>query len=354
MRIRATIQGNLPHSESSETLTKQTKAKSNLLTLTPEQLALPLPSPSPAEAYLNSLSPSGRRTQATALNNLAFLFSDGKQEDGQMFPWQLLRYEHTSTLAFHMVNIGYAKSSVNKHLVALRRVLEEAYRLGQYNDHNDFYRASSVKSLRAQTIPRGRALKMPELAALVTDCLQSSSPNLGIRDAAIISTLYAAALRRQEIVDLNLADLSLTETSLRILGKGSKKRVVYLSQDALSALLAWLEVRGRKVGPLFTRVRKGGKVTLQRLTPQAIYCQLKRRALEAGVDAFTPHDLRRTSITDLLSAEVDVLTVSAIAGHASSDTTRRYDKRSEETKKAAADKLHSPFVSSEKTPDPVN
>ncbi|MGB4594632.1 MAG: site-specific integrase [Anaerolineaceae bacterium] len=331
---------------------KQTKAKSTLQTLTPEQLALELPLPSPVEAYLNALSPSGRRTQATALNNLSFLFSDGKVENALKFPWQLLRYEHTSGLAFHMVDIGYAKSSVNKHLVALRRVLEEAYRLGQYDDHNDFYRASGVKSLRTQTIPRGRALKMPELEALVTACLRPSPyPSLGIRDAAIISTLYAAALRRQEIVDLNLADLSLAEASLRILGKGSKKRIVYLSQDALSALLAWLEVRGRKVGPLFSRVRKGGKVTLQRLTPQAIYCLLKRRALEANVDAFTPHDLRRTSITDLLSANVDVLTVSSIAGHASADTTRRYDKRSEETKKAAADKLHSPFVSSEKPTD---
>ena len=74
------------------------------------------------------------------------------------------------------------------------------------------------------------------------------------------------------------------------------------------------------------------------------YYLLNRRALQAGVDAFTPHDLRRTSITDLLSADVDVLTVSSIAGHASADTTRRYDKRSEETKKAAAEKLHSPFT----------
>ena len=331
---------------------KQTKSKSILQTLTPEQLAHEVPLPSPVDAYLNALAPSGRRTQATALNNLSFLFSDGKVEDGHKFPWQLLRYEHTSTLAFHMVDIGYAKSSVNKHLVALRRVLEEAYRLGQYNDHNDFYRASGVKSLRTQTIPRGRALKMPELEALVAACLlPSPNPSLGIRDAAIISTLYAAALRRQEIVDLNLADLSLTEASLRILGKGSKKRVVYLSQDALSALVIWLEARGRKVGPLFSHVQKGGKVTLLRLTPQAIYCQLKRRALEAGVDAFTPHDLRRTSITDLLSAEVDVLTVSAIAGHASADTTRRYDKRSEETKKAAAEKLRSPFGGSDKSSD---
>jgi len=76
---------------------------------------------------------------------------------------------------------------------------------------------------------------------------------------------------------------------------------------------------------------------------QAIYYLLKNRQQEAGLDDFTPHDLRRTAITDLLSAQVDVLTVSAIAGHASADTTRRYDRRSEESKKAAALKLASPF-----------
>lgn len=325
-------------------MSKPSLAKTNLLSLNAEQLAQPLLEPSAIDAYLSTLSPSGRRTQATALNNLAFLFSDGKIGDAAKFPWHQLRYEHTSTIAYHMVDIGYAKSSVNKHLVALRRVLEEAYRLGHYADHDEFYRASAVKSLRTQSLPRGRALKMTELEALVAACLhQGENPTLGIRDAAMISTLYAAALRRQELVDLNLADLSLTEASLRVLGKGSKKRVVYLSQEALSALLAWLDARGRRVGPLFSHIQKGGKVTLRRLTPQAIYYTLNHRALQAGVEAFTPHDLRRTSITDLLSAEVDVLTVSAIAGHASADTTRRYDKRSEETKKAAAEKLRSPF-----------
>ena len=242
-----------------------------------------------------------------------------------------------------MVEIGYAKPTVNKHLVALRRVLEEAYRLGLYTDHDLFYRAQGVKSLRTQTIPRGRSLKMEELEALVRSSLADKNQALGMRDTALISTLYAAALRRQEIVDLNLADLELSERKLRVLGKGNKKRLVYLSEDAVKALEAWLLLRGRKLGPLFCRVSKGGKIVLRRLSPQAIYYILHQRGLAAGIEAFSPHDLRRTSITDLLSADVDVLTVSAIAGHASADTTRRYDRRSEDTKREAAQRLRSPF-----------
>ena len=301
--------------------------------------------PSPAQAYLNSLSPSGRRSQHTALNNLAYILSGGKISEGLNFPWELLRYEHTSGLAAYMVDVGYAKSSVNKHLVALRRVLAESYQLGLYQDHNDYYRAAGVKSLRSETLPRGRTLKMEELRALIQACLRdTSNPPLGVRDAAVITVLYAAAVRRQEIVDLNLADLDLKEGKLRILGKGSKKRQVYLQADAIGALQNWLELRGKQLGPLFTRVTKSGRVMLTRLTPQAVYYLLKHRQAQAGLDDFTPHDLRRTSITDLLSAQVDVLTVSAIAGHASADTTKRYDRRSEENKKAAAQKLPSPFT----------
>ncbi len=324
------------------------KQKPSLLTLSEEQLKPDPTLPSPAQAYLNTLSPAGKRTQFTALNNLSYIFSDGKSSDALTFPWHLLRYENTSGLSAHMVDIGYAKATVNKHLVALRRVLEEAYRLGLYSDHNDYYRAAGVRSLRVESLPRGRSLDMQELEELVSACQSDqSNPNLGIRDTAIITVMYACGLRRQETVDLNLADMDLDNQKIRILGKGSKQRFVYLSQDAVPAIEAWLQIRGRQLGPLFTRVSKGGKVSLKRLSPQAIYYILKSRQKEAGVASFSPHDLRRTTITDMLEADIDVLTVSAIAGHASADTTRRYDKRPEDTKREAAEKLRSPFRSTE-------
>jgi len=323
----------------------KTRSPLNLPNLSALQPRDPGGSPSPAQAYLNTLSPSGRRSQHTALNNLAYMLSGGALNEALDFPWERLRYEHTSGLAAYMVDIGYAKSSVNKHLVALRRVLAESYQLGLFADHNDYFRAAGVKSLRSETLPRGRTLKMEELRALIKTCLaDEKNPTLGVRDAAMITVLYAAAVRRQELVDLNLADLDLKEGKLRILGKGSKKRQVYLQTDALGALQNWLNLRGKQLGPLFTRVTKSGRVMLNRLTPQAVYYLLKHRQGQAGLDDFTPHDLRRTSITDLLSAQVDVLTVSAIAGHASADTTKRYDRRSEENKKAAAQKLPSPFT----------
>jgi len=313
------------------------RKENNLQTLSPEELESATGLPSPAQAYLNSLSPAGKRTQAIALNNLAYIFSDAKTSDALTFPWHLLRYENTSGLSAHMVDIGYAKATVNKHLVALRRVLEEAFRLGLYTDYNDYYRAAGVRSLRVESLPRGRSLAMQELEQLVSACQSDqANPHLGVRDTAIITLMYACGLRRQETVDLNLADLDLENQKIRILGKGSKQRFVYLSQDALPAIEAWLHIRGRQLGPLFTRIGKAGKVSLKRLSAQAVYYILKTRQKEAGVASFSPHDLRRTTITDMLEADIDVLTVSAIAGHASADTP-------EDTKRAAAEKLRSPF-----------
>lgn len=320
------------------------KSKRSFKPLAPEELLCDPTLSSPAQAYLNALSPSGKRTQATALNNLAYIFSDGKHTDATSFPWHKLRYEHTSQLSSHMVHIGYAKATVNKHLVALRRVLEEAYRLGLYTEHNDYYRATGVKSLRQETVLRGRTLEHEELRELWRACLtDGSNPALRARDAALITLMYVTGIRRQEVVDLNLSDLIEKESKLRILGKGSKQREVFLSDEAMISLSNWLDHRGRALGPLFTRIGKGGKVSIQRLSSQAIYYILKNRQAKAGLDSFTPHDLRRTTITEMLAAEVDVLTVSAIAGHNSSDTTRRYDRRSEERKKQAVERLRSPF-----------
>ncbi len=79
------------------------------------------------------------------------------------------------------------------------------------------------------------------------------------------------------------------------------------------------------------------------MTNQAIYNMLQKRADEAGVKEFSPHDLRRTFVSDLLDAGADIATVSKMAGHASVQTTARYDCRPEEAERKAAGLLHIPY-----------
>ncbi|MBV7339979.1 tyrosine-type recombinase/integrase [Chloroflexi bacterium TSY] len=83
-------------------------------------------------------------------------------------------------------------------------------------------------------------------------------------------------------------------------------------------------LRGQHKGPLFPRILKGGHITALGLTDQAIYEVLRKRAEQAGVDKFSPHDFRRTFAGDMLDAGVDLATVQKIMGHASATTTTGY------------------------------
>ena len=126
-------------------------------------------------------------------------------------------------------------------------------------------------------------------------------------------------------------------------GKGRKDRLVYVTNGAQDALDDWLLLRGDGTGPLFMPVNKGGNIQHREMTSQAVYNMLKKRAGEAGVKDFSPHDFRRTFVGDLLDVGVDIVTVQKLAGHASEETTGRYDRRPEAVKQQAAQKLHFPY-----------
>ena len=146
---------------------------------------------------------------------------------------------------------------------------------------------------------------------------------------------------------LDVADFDAETGAVTIrAGKGRKDRVAYASNGSLAALQAWLGIRGVDAGPLFIPVLKGGRLAARRLVPHAIYKTTLKRAHQAGVKAFSPHDLRRSFVSDLLDAGADIATVQGLAGHAGIATTVKYDRRGEATKGRAVELLHVPFESS--------
>ncbi len=128
-------------------------------------------------------------------------------------------------------------------------------------------------------------------------------------------------------------------------GKGNKERIAWLTGGAARAMADWLAVRGDDPGALFVAVNKSGRMANRdHMTPKTIYSMLAKRATEAGVKSFSPHDMRRTFVSDLLDAGADITTVSKMAGHANVTTTSRYDRRPEEAKRKAASLLHVPYM----------
>lgn len=196
-------------------------------------------------------------------------------------------------------------------------------------------------------MPRGRALRPGELRALfdAVDEGGRRNPTLAARDAALLAVLYGCGLRRAEVVSLDLDDYQPEETgaTLKVRGKGNKERLAHVNNGVQAALEVWVAERGGQPGPLFLPVNKAGRTIHRRMTGQAVLWVAQQRAAQAAVEHFTPHDLRRSFVSDLLDAGADLSTVQQAAGHAQVATTARYDRRGEAAKRRAAGLLYVPY-----------
>lgn len=327
--------------------------------LTQSELILSDPQPldrNPAAVYIASLGgveTTGGRTQAQALRVIAGILGT----DPLNLAWGKLRYQHTSAIRARLME-AYAPATVNKMLSALRQALKHARRLGQI-DGADYDNAVDLDPVTGETLPAGRELSQGEILALMNACTNdvfpkharnAGQPNpAGTRDAAIIGIMYAAGLRRAEIAALDVQSFNPDTGALTLTGKRNKQRTAYITNGAFDALADWLAIRSTQPGPLFIQIRKngnfqkGGNFEYSRMTPQAIYNILQKRAAQANVKELSPHDMRRTFVSDLLEKGADISTVAKMAGHANVQTTARYDRRPEAAKRKAASLLHVPY-----------
>jgi len=299
-------------------------------------LALTVPLPltrHPAHVYLTSLGQGSRPTMRGSLNAIASMLTAGKC-DAMTLDWAKLRYQHTAAVRAVLME-KYSPATTNKMLTALKRVLQEALKLELISE-KDYKGATDLRPVPGSKGLKGRALSRDEIAALLYVCQHDSSPT-GVRDAALIAILRSSGVRRRELVNLDLSDFDSSTGAIEVRdGKGGKDRTVYLSSQA---------VRGDAPGPLLCPVNKGKRVTLRRLTSQAVLFILQKRGEEAHVAAFSTHDFRRTFISDLLDAGVDLVTVQRLAGHSDPSTSSRYDRRPEAVKRRAVELLDLPGLS---------
>ena len=214
---------------------------------------------------------------------------------------------------------------------SVKRVLVTVRGLHRWMAEEDEGRADPAVGVEVPRTPKGlpKALSEAEVLALL-DATAPVDP-VGRRDRAMLELLYGCGLRISELTGTNLSDLDLDAGLLRVLGKGSKERIVPLGRHAIAALVDWLGPEGRPhlepeqcakrsdADAVFLN-RRGGR--LQRAGAWQV---VKAAGDRVGLgDRLTPHVLRHSCATHMLDHGADIRTVQELLGHASISTTQVY------------------------------
>ncbi|MBY0328496.1 tyrosine-type recombinase/integrase [Patescibacteria group bacterium] len=223
------------------------------------------------------------------------------------------------------------KNTQNYHLIALRSFLK-------------YCRKRNIEALTPDAIELAKVgarhldlISVEELNRLI------KSPDLtttkGLRDKALLELFFSTGLRLAELCSLN-RDLDLSKDEFSIRGKGEKIRVVFLSGEAKDAIRAYLKVRKDMEEAMFVNIARNA--VDGRLTPRSIERIVRDCAIKAGISKkVTPHVLRHSFATDLLSNGADIRSVQMMLGHANIATTQVYTHVTDAQLRDVHKKFHS-------------
>lgn len=235
----------------------------------------------------------------------------------------------------YLQQAGYAKSSIARKLSALRSFFRFLVREG-YCPHNPLERISTPKQKR----------QLPNFLYL-DDCLSllaaPDDSTLGKRDRAILETLYAAGIRVGELVGMSLHDVDFRQGYVRVLGKGSKERIVPLGKPACLAIECYV----KEARPLLVKAdtangnalflnKAGGRLS-DRSVRRLVDKYVEQAALRHQV---SPHTLRHSYATHMLENGADLRSVQELLGHASVSTTQLYTHVTRERLKTVYKESH--------------
>ena len=169
-----------------------------------------------------------------------------------------------------------------------------------------------------KTLPQALS---PDEAARMVD-LPGDTPE-ALRDKAIFELFYSSGLRLAELVNLDPAQLDMNAGEVRVTGKGSKTRIVPLGSHAITALRAWLAVRGKLARTDEAALFVGARGS--RITPRVVQLRMKQWGIRQGITSNVhPHLLRHSFATHVLQSSGDLRAVQEMLGHASISTTQIY------------------------------
>ncbi len=235
---------------------------------------------------------------------------------------------------------GYSRRTVNRRLSAVKSF----YRWLVVEGAVDSSPAEVLQGPR-QGKPLPRAVQRNEMDRLLSVTLEGKRPDEAtpreLRDQAILELLYAAGLRVSEAAGLQLSGLDLRERMVRVMGKGSKERIVPLHETACQALGNYLrlgrpELLGaRQSDAVFISSRGNG------MSANAVRIVFKQALRKAGLDeSLSPHAMRHSFATDLLAGGADLRSVQEMLGHSSLSTTQVYTHMTAERLQRAHRQAH--------------
>jgi integrase/recombinase XerD len=225
-------------------------------------------------------------------------------------------------------------SSAARLLSSLKRFFRYCLRQGKV-------KSDPTLRIDAPKLPRGlpRSLTEDDVESLLE--APRAEQALGLRDRAMLETLYASGLRVSELVSLKLSQVSQDMGVVRVMGKGSKERLVPLGEEAIAWIRRYLKearmalLRGRASDDLFVTARGAA------MTRQMFWHLLRRYALQAGLKKpISPHTLRHAFATHLLNHGADLRVVQLLLGHSDISTTQIYTHVARERLKQLHAKHH--------------
>jgi len=234
-----------------------------------------------------------------------------------------------------LAEAGYAKTTVARRLASMRSF----FRFGQREGWSETNPAKPLRNPRKErSLPH--FLSAEEIGRLL-EAPPRDQP-AGLRDRAILETMYSAGLRVSEVVGLILSDLDFDAGVVRVRGKGRRERLAPIGSYASRAIKRWLAVRklspsepSGPESPAF--LNKAGR----RITTRSVARMLEKYLRQTGLDTrTTPHSLRHSFATHLLDGGADIRSVQELLGHKSLVTTQIYTHVSTAKLREAYEKAH--------------
>ncbi|MBU0618218.1 MAG: tyrosine recombinase XerC [Planctomycetes bacterium] len=230
---------------------------------------------------------------------------------------------------------NYCKSTVARKLATLRSFYKFVVR-------REYAASNPVAPIRTpkQEKRLPKFLDIEQIEKLFSNC--NTTTLLGARDRAILEMLYSTGIRVSELVALNIADIDLGSSVIRVRGKGKKERVIPIGPGAVKAVIHYLDLRRSSLqtakhdrDALF--INKHG----QRLSTRSVRRKLDKYLLEAGLDlSVSPHTLRHSFATHMLQRGADLRSVQEMLGHQSLSTTQIYTHLTNENVRQEYEKAH--------------